>query len=120
DVALMRATLHRFDFVAENVRVLTSTGGETAEDMATRANIFSALGELAKSAQPGSHVVVFMAGHGSRQPATTATEVFEPDGLDEIFLPADVRDWDGSIGTVENAITDDELGTAIAAIRRRG
>lgn len=30
-------------------------------------------------------------------------------GYDELLVPADAAGWKGSIGSVENAITDDDL-----------
>ncbi len=46
-----------------------------------------------------------------RQPAAgeSRSDRREPDGLDEIFLPADVAGWDGVAGRVTNAIVDDEI-----------
>ena len=63
--------------------------------------------------------MLHFSGHGSRQPAKPdATE--ELDGYDEIFLPADVAGWDKNIGSVENAIVDDEIGAFIRSYRRKG
>jgi hypothetical protein len=66
----------------------------------------------------GDHVVVLLAGHGSQQPAM-AGAVDEPDGRDEIFLPADAAGMNGR-GTFTNAVTDDELGAWLRAIRATG
>ncbi len=86
----------------------------------TRANIERELGRLAAVAQRGDQVLVFLAGHGSRQPAGREAKDLEPDGFDEIFLPADVAGWDGGSGRVAGAITDDEIRVWLTAIRKRG
>jgi hypothetical protein len=61
-----------------------------------------------------------MAGHGSQQPADADPADEEPDGLDEIFLPADVAGWDGKSGRVRNAIVDDEIRSWVNNIRTTG
>jgi hypothetical protein len=95
--------------------------GWPADDEAkpTRANILKAFQDLARDAQAGDWVVVFMAGHGSQQPSARATVDDEVDGLDEIFLPSDVRPAaDGA--KVPNALTDDEIFESVGAIRSKG
>ncbi len=86
----------------------------------TRNNIRRQFARLAADVEPGDQVVILLGGHGSRQPANDETNDLEPDGLDEIFLPADVKGWNGSAGRVEGAIVDDELRTWLSAIRERG
>ncbi|MEZ5798617.1 MAG: caspase family protein [Paracoccaceae bacterium] len=44
--------------------------------------------------------------HGSQAPDASGDE---GGGYDEIFLPADAAGWKGAVGSVENAILDDEL-----------
>ena len=85
----------------------------------TRANILAALEEVDRNVQAGDFVLLHLSGHGSRQPAA-AGDPDEPDGYDEIFLPADVADWDDYIGSVRNAITDNELGQFISSYRSKG
>lgn len=85
----------------------------------TRNNILQAFGELSEKMQDGDFVLLHFSGHGSRQPAL-AGDSEELDGYDEIFLPADVGVWDDSIGSIENAITDNEVGAFIASYRSRG
>ena len=55
----------------------------------------------------------------SRQPAREG-DPDERDGYDEIFLPADADKWDPDIGSVKNAITDNELGRFISSYRSKG
>lgn len=85
----------------------------------TKANIVRAFQALAKDAKAGEWVVVFLAGHGSQQPSSGASLDDEADGLDEIFLPADVRPApDGA--KVPNALSDDEIAVLVAAIQKKG
>ncbi len=78
----------------------------------TRANILTALDGLAKTATPGTYIVIQMSGHGSQVPVPDGSPYAaeEPDGLFEIFLPRDVSGWKGGAkGAVENAILDREI-----------
>ena len=85
----------------------------------TRANILAAFDELDRLVQAGDFVLLHLSGHGSRQPAVPG-DPDEHDGYDEIFLPADAADWDDSIASVRNAITDNELGAFISSYRNKG
>ncbi|MBL8268961.1 MAG: caspase family protein [Steroidobacter sp.] len=85
----------------------------------TRRAILGALSDVATRVAAGDFVFVFIGGHGSQQPAALEASE-EPDGFDEIFLPRDIGRWDGAAGAVENAITDDEFGVAIARLRGKG
>jgi hypothetical protein len=86
----------------------------------TRANIQREFARLASLVRQGDQAIVFMAGHGTQQPADADPTDEEPDGLDEVFLPADAGKWDGRAGRVANAIVDDDLRTWLAAIRNKG
>jgi len=123
DVRLMRELLvNRFGFVPDHVRVLAE--GEPDGDAArpTLANIGREFRRLADAARSGDQVVILMAGHGSQQPDQDppGSDDREPDGLDEIFLPADVGAWSGAIGQVERAISDDQLRAWLNPIRENG
>ncbi len=61
-----------------------------------------------------------LSGHGSQQPANPDPKDREPDGLDEIFLPADTGEWDPEKGTVRGAIVDDEIREWVDTIRAKG
>src|SRR5581483_10299339 len=76
---------------------------------------------LARRAGKDDKVVILLSGHGSQQPDSKPDdpERFEPDGKEEIFLPADTGEWDGS-GRVRNAIVDYELRDWLKAIRAKG
>lgn len=118
DVRLMRSTLVRcYGFRPENVVCLTEDEGKS-ELRPTRPNIAREFKRLAEAARPKDQVVVLMAGHGDRQPESNPPDPVapEPDGIDEVFLPADVRPWQGFPERVPNAITDKQLRDWLAAV----
>jgi hypothetical protein len=89
----------------------------------TKANILAQLQRLAVEAKasPGEQIVILLAGHGSQQPASADDPGdSEPDGLDELFLPADVKGWNGQLGAVENALVDDDLRKSLTEMRNNG
>ncbi len=120
DVEMMNELLvQRFGFSSERIVLLTESSGKQ-ELRPTRVNIEREFVRLGQEAVAGEPVVVFLAGHGSQQPdVKPSPDDPEPDGLDELFLPADVKAWDGRIGQVPNAIIDDELRTWLSAIEQR-
>ncbi|MAM62274.1 MAG: hypothetical protein CMH11_12350 [Maritimibacter sp.] len=83
----------------------------------TRAAILAALSERAGHVGPGDLVYVHLSGHGSRQKDLNGDET---DGQDEVFLPADATNRARETGLFVNAITDDEIGAALDAIRATG
>lgn len=116
DVRLMRKYLITEEkFPKEHIISLTDGG----DILPMRAEIITALETLGERLAAGDFALLYFSGHGSRQPAKVG-DVEELDGYDEIFLPADVRGWDKKIGSVENAITDDEIGAYISSYRRKG
>lgn len=119
DVVLMRDVLKTQGFTDNNIRVLAN-GVASAQGNPTRAAILSEMKAVAQRAKRGDFVYLQFGGHGSQQPARPGKVNPEPDGLDEIFLPVDVGQWDGSVGSVQNAIRDEELGELINAIRAKG
>ena len=90
------------------------------DGIGTRDNILGALKQLALTTRPGDEVLITFSGHGYQQREMVAGN--EPDGLDEIFIPLDVRDPapGDSEKRLPGAITDDEIGAAIDAIRAKG
>ena len=83
----------------------------------TREAILSALADMAARAQDGDLVMVHLSGHGTRQFDEGGDE---SDGLDEVFLPADVAKAPPGSRTIPNAIRDDEIGEAVDRIRATG
>ncbi len=106
DVRLMRRLLQeRYQFPADGIASLTEDESNLTR-RPTRANIEREFRQLADQAREGDQVVILLAGHGSRQPESNPPdpENPEPDGIDEIFLPADVSEWKGFPERVPNAI----------------
>ena len=121
DVALFR-TLLTGDAFNVPADAIVSLAGLPADPGArpTRANIEREFLRLRDLAARGDQVLILLAGHGSQQPADPDPADDEPDGLDEIFLPADVEGWDGKAGRVTNAIADDDIRRWVGAIRNKG
>ena len=119
DVQLMRDLLKTTGFAESHIRVLAD-GVAGAAAQPTRAAILGELGGLADAAKKGDFVYLQFGGHGTQQPSRPGKVPVEADGLDELFLPRDVGQWNGDVGSVKNALVDEELGRAISAIRAKG
>jgi len=122
DVALLRSVLiDKFGFPAANITSLTEAAGGD-ELRPTLANIQREFATLIASARPGDQVVILLSGHGSQQPDTSNDARLdpEPDGLDEVFLPADVASWGEAEQAIGNGLIDDQLGAWLRAIRAKG
>jgi hypothetical protein len=129
DVLMLRDLLRsKYGFADAGIVILSEAAGKERgkEYRPIRENIQREFEALARRAQKGDKVVVLLSGHGSRQPDSKADdpERFEPDGLEEIFLPADTGDYvkeqrDGQY-RVGNAIVDHELRDWLKAIRANG
>ncbi|GAB5504863.1 MAG: hypothetical protein Rhirs2KO_00260 [Rhizobiaceae bacterium] len=104
-------------FAPENVTVLAD-GLEGAATSPTRQAIFDALAEAAAKSERGDFVYLHFSGHGIQQPAADVAS--EPDGLDEVFLPADIKPWVDRSKGIPSAFPDDEIGAAVQAIRDKG
>lgn len=103
-------------FAADHVTMLTD--GVEGVQPATLQAILDAFADLTAKAQPGDFIYLHFSGHGTQAPATDdATEL---DGLDELFLPVDIGQWNDGVGHVENALVDDEIGTMVDALRAKG
>ncbi len=103
-------------FVADHVTMLTD-GVEDVQP-ATLQAIRDAVADLTAKAQPGDFIYLHFSGHGTRAPATN--DETELDGLDEMFLPADIGTWNNTVGAVENALVDDEIGRMVDGLRAKG
>jgi hypothetical protein len=120
DVRLARDFLLESGFLRKDMRVLAD-GVDAADGLPTSTAIKQELAALAKRAKKGDFVYVHFAGHGSQQPVSvTANKHDEDDGLDEIFLPRDVKGWNDQTSMVENSIVDDDIRDALTAIRSSG
>jgi len=122
DVVLMRELLVRHFGFPDDEIVTLAEHEKNKENRPMRGNIQREFQRLARVVAPGDEVVVLLAGHGSQQPDMDPDnpDDLEPDGLDEIFLPCDVGEWDGRKGHVANAISDDEIRAWLTAIQRAG
>lgn len=119
DVELVRGYLTSnpvMTFAPGNVTVLAD--GVDGAEPATLGAIRTAMAELAAASKPGDFVYLHFSGHGTQAPA--ADPASELDGLDELFLPVDIGPWNDTVGTVQNALVDDEIGDMIDAIRATG
>jgi len=104
------------DFEESEITVLADGIEGAAEP--TGDHIREAFASLAEEVEPGDFVFLHFSGHGSQAPALVPGS--EQDGMDELFLPADISGWDQATGTVPNALVDDELGAMITALTDKG
>lgn len=118
DVVLMRSLLQGKGFAPGRIEVLADGVPEAGDP--TRRNILSGLDSLAEQAQPGDFIYLHFAGHGSQQPSPKSKVPPEPDGLDEIFLPRDIGQWDDELATVDHALINSEMNQAIMRLRNKG
>lgn len=120
DVQLMHDLLQQqFGFPEASIAVLSEKRGGNHRPV--RANIVREFKVLAQRAQKDDQVVILMSGHGSQQPDDgDPAKSNELDGLNEIFLPADIGPREETTKFVPNAIVDDELGEWVAAIASTG
>lgn len=113
DVKLLRDTLQqRGDF---NITVLAD--GIEGAQRPTRAAILDTLAKLTTQVSSGDFIYIHLSGHGTQQPDQNGDE---SDGLDEVFLPADTQLAPPGSQEIPNAIRDEELGAAVADLRRLG
>lgn len=120
DAALVRDYLTQNSpvrFLSENVTVLAD-GLAGAAGSPTREAILSNLGAIAAKAKRNDFIYIHYSGHGSNQPEVTVGD--ESDGLDEIILPSDTGKWTDRTKGVPNALVDNDIGTALDAIRATG
>ncbi len=120
DIPVFARLLQRkFHFPRENIRVLLGWP-EEPDDRPTRQNITSAFEELIDRAQEGVQLFIMMNGHGTQVPvADEQINVLDPrnrelDGLDEVFLPADVEPG------LTGSIRDNQIADWLRQMRARG
>jgi hypothetical protein len=112
-----------FAFPPANVRSLVGWSKDDPSSRPTHANIGKGFEHLIEQAKPGAQIFILLSGHGTQAPIPAGqTDPLdaanpEPDGLDEVFLPADLKKGDGSL---ENAIRDDQIGKWLDQIRDKG
>lgn len=117
DVALMESVLREvFETPSERITVLTGWS-EDASTRPTASNIDRGLAELGRRVGAGDQVLLYFSGHGSQQIDGTGEEL---DGLDEVFLPADVGAAADRSGRIPRALADDRIGRAASRLREAG
>jgi hypothetical protein len=118
DVRLMRQVLKQRGFDDANIEILADA--VDGARLPTQGAILTALQGLAGRSRPGDTVYLHFSGHGSLQPAAAVTTA-PASGWQPIFLPRDVRGWDGKAGVaVPNAIADTVLRDAVDRINATG
>ncbi|EFL89320.1 caspase family protein [Ahrensia sp. R2A130] len=119
DAQLVRSFLLTNNFTKfEPSNVITLADGVEGAGAPTLQGIRDAMKRIEGELEPGDFVYLHFSGHGSQAPAINPDS--ELDGLDELFLPADIGPWNDTVGTVENALVDDEIGTMIDSLRKKG
>jgi len=123
DVRLVSDMLvDQFRFSTEDIVVLSEERG-SADLRPLKQNIVRELEELAEQASTDDQVVIYFSGHGTQQPDDDADskEDLEPDGMDEVFCPADVLvSTFGDSTSIPNGLSDDELRKYTGDIRASG
>lgn len=121
DIPLFTSLLkEKFGFQDSEITTLFAWPEEESR-RPTRANIVKAFEDLIVSVEKDSQVVILISGHGAQVPVMEVNGKFdlsESDGLDEIFLPADVKPWDGQ--KVPNAVVDNEFEEWLEALTGKG
>lgn len=113
DVRLLKEVL-----IARGVTQITVLAdGVAGANNPTHAAILAAMADLARTSKAGDLAIITLSGHGTRQPDMNGDET---DGLDEVFLPADVGRAEQGSRLYPNALVDDEIGAAVLAIRQTG
>lgn len=124
DVALFERLLRdRFRFAETDIVRLVHTNPEAGQPR--RANIVREMDRLVQEARAGDEVLILLSGHGSQQPDQTmakdGVEGDEEDGLDEVFLPEDVKQPVQEAPTKRvPGIADDQLEAWLTALREHG
>lgn len=110
DALAMHTFLTAWLGVAEqNLRLLTATGNEPPQRVASRANILAAWEELMAQLEPGDQFFFHFSGHGAQAPSI---DPHEPDGFDETLIPCDSR-TNGPDGQPIYDILDKEMAALI-------
>ena len=117
---MVRLLTEQFRFSSKDI--ITLTEGQEPRRRPTRANIVREMEALIRESHAGERVVLYFAGHGCQQPDQQPSDPNdpEPDGLDELFLPADVGPWNAVVKSVRNAIVDDEFRSWSGEILNNG
>jgi len=110
DVLLLANVLRDKGFNKDQIKILSSDYIKP-----TKKNIIENLNQLVNKTKSGDFVLLYFSGHGSQQTDFSQTEA---DNYDEIFLPADTKNWNSKTKKVENALLDNEINTYIQKFRK--
>lgn len=116
DVEMTAATLAAPPYLIPNDRLKTLSSIEDGAAQPTRKNILREFESLRKNAKRGDQVLILMAGHGTQVANDNPDEDWEPDGLDEVFLPVDAS----FKSAAEFGLRDDMIGELLDELRDKG
>jgi len=120
DVALWRRLLiGKFGFAPKNITELVGWPDDPAA-RPTHDNLVKAFETLVAEARPGMSIFIQLSGHGMQVPIPEDQDPLdpknpEPDGLDEVFLSADV-----TLGDLSKVLRDDQVGGWLDRLRAKG
>jgi hypothetical protein len=124
DIPLMAKLLtEEFGFDPANVKQLVGWPKDP-KARPTYANIAAGMEGLINKADADTQIVIQFSGHGTQFPIPKSQtdpndpRNPEPDGFDEVFLPADVKPW--TEDSHENALIDDQIGQWLDRLRDKG
>ncbi|MBZ2188244.1 caspase family protein [Alcanivorax sp. JB21] len=117
DIPRLRSLLLQQGFDAKQIRVLAD-GVDGAHGLPTLAAITDAMEQLIDTVKADDLVFLHFAGHGSQSPTDDLEK--EPDGLNELFLPRDVSNWNFEQKEIPNALYDYQVGEWLDALRGKG
>lgn len=127
DVGLMKKLLtERFSF--DPAEIVTLVQENPTEKQPRHDNIVREIEALRDRVAENDEVFILFAGHGSQQPDVPeedaalglgADDDAAQDGLDEVFLPCDVTNWEAKQKVVRG-ITDDQIHKWLTEIRSKG
>ncbi len=111
----------RFGFAPKDITQLVGWPDDVAK-RPTNQNIRAAFEDLIRRADRDAQVVIVLSGHGSQLPIPETQDPLdksnpEPDGLDEVFLPADLTFKGPNAWQV---IKDDDIGRWLDRLRDKG
>ncbi len=121
DVPLWSKLLReKFGFTSENITTFVGWPDD-AKARPTCANITAGFQDLIAKAGRGVQIVILLSGHGSRVPASSASDNpdrMQPDGLETVFLPADTKGW--SADATDNIIRHNQFGKWLEELQSKG
>lgn len=118
DVALMAELSNAWGVPRIRRHILAQQEG--ADAAPTYGALMAAFKRLAGEVRSGDEILLYFAGHGTQQPAANSSDADEDDGVDEVFLLSDSTPWSATLGSIGNALVDNELRRQIETFASRG